>query len=164
MTMKHLFSATLIALAALGATAAGAHEFKQRDIRIVHPYAVPSLAGVPNGMAFVDLQNQGRAGDRLVRLSSPAAAGVEVHEMKTDAGVMKMRPLDGLALAPGRTVKMADSGLHLMLVGLKAPLKTGDKVPVTLVFEKSGETTVDFWVQDRATGDAAMHRHHDHKH
>ena len=55
-------------------------------------------------------------------------------------GVMTMRPLDkGLAIEPGKTVKLAPGGYHLMLMDLKGPLKQGDKVPVTLEFEKAGK-------------------------
>jgi copper(I)-binding protein len=71
------------------------------------------------------------------------AGKVQVHEMSMDNGVMKMRPVDnGLAIDPGKTVKLAPGGYHLMMMDLKAPLKQGDKVPVTLEFEKAGKVTV----------------------
>ncbi len=68
--------------------------------------------------------------------------------MTMNNGVMTMRPLDqGLTIAPGKTVKLAPSGYHLMLLDLKSPLKRGDKVPVILEFEKAGKVTVSFDVQ-----------------
>ena len=61
---------------------------------------------------------------------------------------MTMRPVDkGLAIEPGKTVKLAPSGYHLMIMDLKSPLKQGDKVPVTLEFEKAGKVSIvlDVW-------------------
>jgi copper(I)-binding protein len=61
---------------------------------------------------------------------------------------MTMRPLDnGLTIEPGKTVKLAPGGYHLMLLDLKSPLKRGDKVPVTLEFEKAGKVKLSFDVQ-----------------
>jgi copper(I)-binding protein len=68
--------------------------------------------------------------------------------MTTNNGVMTMRPLDkGLAIEPGKTVKLAPGGYHLMLLDLKSPLKQGDKVPVTLEFEKAGKVKLSLDVQ-----------------
>ena len=68
--------------------------------------------------------------------------------MAMNNGVMTMRPLDkGLAIEPGKTVKLAPGGYHLMLMDLKSPLKQGDKLPVTLEFEKAGKVKVSFDVQ-----------------
>jgi len=63
--------------------------------------------------------------------------------MAMDGGVMKMRPVEGgLTIEPGKTVKLAPGGLHLMMTDLKSPLKQGDKLPVTLQFEKAGKVQV----------------------
>jgi copper(I)-binding protein len=68
--------------------------------------------------------------------------------MTTTNGVMTMRPLDnGLTIEPGKTVKLAPGGYHLMLFDLKSPLKQGDKVPVTLEFEKAGKVKLSLDVQ-----------------
>jgi periplasmic copper chaperone A len=73
---------------------------------------------------------------------------VEVHEMTMNDGVMTMRPLDkGLTIEPGKTVKLAPGGYHLMMFDLKSPLKQGDKLPVTLEFEKTGKVTISLDVQ-----------------
>ena len=102
--------------------------------------ATPGGAKVAGG--YPDHREQGhcaRPAGRLVQLISPAR--LEVHEMTTDNGVMTMRPLDnGLAIDPGKTVKLAPGGYHLMMLqDLKGPFKQGDKVPVTLQFEKAGK-------------------------
>ena len=148
-----------LALALLGSIAES-HEFKAGAIRVVHPYAVPSLAGVANGQGFVDFTNRGAVSDSLMGVSTPAAQRVEIHEMKMDGAVMRMRELTSVTIAPGQTVRMADSGLHLMLMSLKAPLKVGDKIPVTLKYARAGDVRIEMWVQDKAQGGKAMHEHH----
>lgn len=76
--------------------------------------------------------------DRLVSVSSPDAATAEIHEMKTEDGVMKMRELeDGLPLPAGQTVRLQPGGDHIMLFGLDRPLAPGDTVSLTLTFEKA---------------------------
>ena len=68
--------------------------------------------------------------------------------MAMNNGVMKMRAVEkGLAIEPGKTVKLAPGGYHVMLTDLKSPLKQGDKLPITLEFEKAGKVQVTFDVQ-----------------
>jgi copper(I)-binding protein len=145
-------------------TGAGAHGAKVGDIAIGHPFATPSLAGVSNGVAyFGSLENTGSAPDRLLRASTPAATRVELHTMGVDAqGVMRMRELDAIELAPkAKLVMRAGNGVHLMLIGLKAPLKEGDRFPMTLQFERAGSVEVDV-VVDRPKPGGAMPEGHMH--
>lgn len=74
-------------------------------------------------------------GGKLVSATSPVAAAVEVHEMKMDGNVMKMRPVDALPLPAGKPVELKAGAYHMMLTGLKAPVKFGDVVPIRLVIE-----------------------------
>jgi len=74
-------------------------------------------------------------GGKLVEASSPVAASAEVHEMKMAGDMMKMRAVDALPLPAGKPVELKPSGYHMMLMGLKAPLKAGDVVPIKLVVE-----------------------------
>jgi len=87
--------------------------------------------------------------------------------MAMNNGVMTMRPLDkGLVIEPGKTVKLAPGGYHLMLMDLKTPLKQGDKVPLTLEFEKAGKVTLSLDVQgvgaQAPAGADSSHMMHDH--
>jgi len=94
------------------------------------------------------IENKGTAPDKLIGVSAEIAGKAEVHEMAMDNGVMKMRPLDkGLVIEPGKTVKLAPGGNHVMLQDLKGPFKEGQKVPVTLEFEKAGKVSVSLDVQ-----------------
>lgn len=71
----------------------------------------------------------------LVRAESPASKAVELHSMRMEGGVMKMRNEPRLELSAGKTIELAPSGLHLMLVGVSRPLKPGETVPLKLTFE-----------------------------
>ena len=140
------------ALAALAITlftaSARAEDVRAGDLVISQAWsrATPSGAKIAGG--YLTIENKGTAPDRLVSGAGDVAARVELHEMAMDNGVMKMRPLDkGLIIEPGKTVKFAPGGYHLMLMDIKQPLKQGDKVPVTLEFEKAGKVTVSLDVQ-----------------
>ena len=134
--------ATGLCAAALGAAAHGADV---GDIAVGHPYATPSIPGTTNGAAYLaSIENKGAVADRLVRASTPIAARVELHTMAVDAqGVMRMREIDGLALAPKAKVQMKPgAGVHIMLMGLKEPLKEDASFPMTLEFERAGKVEV----------------------
>lgn len=99
------------------------------------------------GGGFMTIVNAGKVDDRLVSASSPAAAEVQIHDMKMDEGVMRMRQLTGgLAVPAGGRVELKPRSLHLMFMQLKAPLVAGQTVPVTLQFEKAGSVAVQFRV------------------
>ncbi|WP_348754227.1 copper chaperone PCu(A)C [uncultured Aquincola sp.] len=140
---------------------ATAHDFKLGALRIDHPYATPTPAGVANGAAYLrGIRNTGGQADRLVGASTPAAARVEIHRSVLDAdNVMRMRAVDGIDLPPKSEVQVRHGGeYHLMLIDLKRPLKDGDRFTITLRFEKAGEREVTAWVQT-PRGQPEAHRH-----
>lgn len=142
------------------ATAAWAQAAAPGHIEIGHPYARPTREGQRVGGGFLTLTNKGVA-DRLLSAATPVADAVEIHSMVMDGDVMKMRQLDALALGPGQTVELKPGGYHLMLMGLKAPLRVGDQFPLTLKFEKGGEKVVTLRVET-PSGEAPampMHKH-----
>jgi periplasmic copper chaperone A len=153
----------LLALSALvfaWSGAALAHSYKLGSLEIGHPWARATPPTAPTGGAFLTVTNTGTTPDRLISVKSAAAETVQVHEMKMEGNVMRMREISGgLEIAPGATVTLAPGGLHIMMMGLKAPLKQGDKVPVTLVFEKAGSINVELAVV--ALG--ASPKEHEHK-
>src|ERR1700719_2846299 len=135
-------------LACLSAAPALAQEIKAGDLVITQAWSRATPGGAKVGSGYLTIENQGSAPDRLTGGSADIADKVQVHEMATNNGVMTMRPLDkGLSIEPGRTVKLAPGGYHLMLLDLKSPLKQGDKVPVTLEFEKAGKVKLSLDVQ-----------------
>jgi copper(I)-binding protein len=142
----------ILALAAFSAMAFAApvraDDVKAGDLVITQAWSRATPGGAKVAGGYLTIENKGTAPDKLIGVSAEIAGKVEVHEMATDNGVMKMRPLEkGLTIDPGKTVKLAPGGHHLMMQELKGPLKQGDKVPVTLEFEKAGKVAVSLDVQ-----------------
>src|SRR6516164_5934494 len=132
----------------LAAPPSRADEVKAGDLVISQAWSRATPGGAKTGGGFLTIENKGSAPDKLIGASADAAGKIEVHEMTTANGVMKMRPVEGgLAIDPGKTVKLAPGGYHLMMMELKNPLKQGDKLPVTLQFEKAGKVAVSLDVQ-----------------
>jgi len=137
-----------VALMTLFATSVRAEDVKAGDLVISRPWTRATPGGAKTGGGFLTIENKGSAPDRLIGASADGAGKIEVHEMAINDGVMKMRPVEGgLAIDPGKTVKLAPGGYHLMMMDLKAPLKQGDKLPLTLQFEKAGKVAVTLDVQ-----------------
>ncbi len=137
-----------VILAALLAAPAGAQDGKAGDIVVTQGWSRATPGGAKIAGGYLTIENKGTAADRLIGAAVEVAGKVEVHEMSMNNGVMTMRALDkGLAIEPGKTVKFAPGGYHLMMMDLKGPLKQGDKVPVTLEFEKAGKVKLAFDVQ-----------------
>jgi len=142
--MSHLVSRFItgcIALA-LASTAALAADFPLKSLDIRDPFARATPPGAKSAGVFMTIENKGKDADRLVAASSPAAGIVEIHEMRMDGGMMQMREIKGLDVAPGATVELKPGGYHVMLMDLKQPLKEGETLPVTLKFEKAGSVEV----------------------
>lgn len=129
-------------------TVSRAEDVKAGDLVITQAWARATPGGAKVGGGFLTIENKGTVPDKLVGVSADGAGKIEVHEMVMNEGVMKMRPVEGgLTIDPGKTVKLAPGGLHLMMMDLKSPLKQGDKMPVTLQFEKAGKVAVTLDVQ-----------------
>jgi hypothetical protein len=151
---KPAFKSITLSLACLAlqayflAVPARAEEVKAGDLVITQAWSRATPGGAKIGGGYLTIENKGAAPDRLIGGSADAAGKVEVHEMAMNNGVMTMRPLDkGLMIEPGKTVKLAPGGYHLMLTDLKHPLKQGDKLPITLEFEKAGKVQVSLDVE-----------------
>jgi hypothetical protein len=155
--MRTLASAVLLAV--LIAAPARAQEVKAGDLVITQAWSRATPGGAKIGSGYLTIENKGSTPDRLIGGSTDVAGKLEVHEMAMKDGVMTMRPLEkGLVIDPGKTVKLAPGGSHLMLFDLKSPLKQGEKVPVTLEFEKVGKVNLSLDVQGvgaQAPGGAA---------
>ena len=155
------------ASAVLVASAVGsalAHGFKVGDLAVDHPYSTPTRPGMTTGAVyFRAIKNNGTEPDRLLSALTPAAATVELHRMEMDGDVMRMRAVSAVELPANTEVRLrhrTPNGHHLMLLGLKAPLKDGDRFPVTLTFQRAGEREVMVWVQTpRNSKKEAEHAH-----
>jgi copper(I)-binding protein len=146
-----------LALGLFAANAAQAHSYNVGSLHIGHPWsrAVPKGAQVAGG--YFTITNNGTTPDRLIGGSAEIAGRFQIHEMKTEDGVMKMRELDkGLEIAPGQTVKFGPNGYHVMLLDLKRAPKEGESFMGTLVFEKAGKVDVKFVVAPIGSMDGKM--------
>ncbi len=126
--MKTLIATFLLA-------AAGAASAQTAPVAAAGAWARPSVQGQLGTGAFMTLT--AREPLSLVGVASPAAGVAEVHEMKLEGDVMKMRPLKALELPAGKPVELKPGGNHLMLMDLKAPLAVNTTVPVTLTFRNA---------------------------
>jgi len=144
---------SLVAIALIGAGAALAHGYSAGPIRIEHPWAAAAPQGAPTGVAYMRIANTGRTPIRLMGANTPAAQRVEVHTMSMEGGIMRMRPvIGGLVVPPGGKVRLAPGGLHLMLIGLRAPLLAEDLIPMTLHFEGGLNINIELYVEEHAGG------------
>ena len=120
-----------------------AEEVKAGDLVITQAWSRATPGGAKVGGGYLTIENKGTAPDRLIGGSADIAPKVQVHEMSMNNGVMTMRPVEGgLVIGPGKTVKLSPGGFHLMLLDLKGPLKQGDKLPITLEFERAGMVSI----------------------
>jgi copper(I)-binding protein len=114
-------------------------------LTIENPWARPAAVG-QTGVIYLTVKDTG-APDRLIGVKTPLADDAQLHESKMAGNVMEMRPVQAAPVAPGQPLVLAPGGYHIMLMGLKQPLKVGDTVPVTLVFEKAGSVVATATVQ-----------------
>lgn len=141
--------ALVISLAPLAAAQVAVHE----------PWVRGTVAGQQSTGAFMKLV--AAADTTLVAVRSPVAKIVEIHEMKHEGGMMRMRAIERLPLAAGQTVELAPGGYHVMLMGLAAPVQASATVPITLTFEdRAGKrSTVEVSAPVRALT-AGAHKSH----
>ena len=126
---------------------AAAEDYALGTLTIAEPWARASPGAVKNGAAFLTIENHGTEADRLLSAATPAAATAELHTHMMDSdGVMKMRQVEAIELAPGSAVALAPGGYHVMLMGLATPLEEATTFPLTLRFEHAGEVTVEVTV------------------
>jgi uncharacterized protein YcnI len=133
---------------------------KAGSLTLDQPWSRATPGGAKVGGGYLRITNTGTAPDRLTGGSFPLASKVEVHEMRLDGDVMRMKPVEGgLEIKPGATVELKPGGLHLMFVDLKEPLKEGQTVRGTLTFEKAGSVEVEYTVRGMGGAAPAEHKH-----
>lgn len=165
--MKKLLHTTALAATLMAAFANIPAWAQTVTVKVEGAWARASVQGQKGTGAFMRLTAQD--GARLVRAESPAAGVTEVHEMKMEGDVMKMRAVPSLELPAGKTVELKPGGYHVMLLDLKAPLAKDSTVPLTLVFQdaKGVESKLELTlpVGTTAPGGAAAPAHgHGHGH
>ena len=145
--MRRLFKLALAAVTIAVASPAFAQGMES-PIIVERPYARATPAGAVTGAVYMILNNKADVADRLTAVSSDVADKLQLHEMAVVGGVMQMRQLaNGLSIPAGGSVVLKPGGYHVMLIGLKSPLRAGETFPLTLTFEKAGNISVTVPVQ-----------------
>lgn len=161
---------TIIRIAALAALAAGlalsavpawAKDYTLGDLVITTPWTRATPAGAKVAGGFMKIHNKGKESDFLIGGASPVAGTVEIHEMKMDGGVMKMRELpQGLEIKAGQTVELRPGSYHVMFIGLKGQIKQGETIRSTLIFKKAGKIEVEYAAESMGAKGAGSHGSH----
>ena len=129
-------------------------------------YTAVPRPGVPNLAVYIDrVQNRGQQDDQLLSARTGIARATEMHEMKVENDMMRMRQVSAIDIPAGTSVDMnkgARSGYHLMVLGLSRPLKAGEHFTLTLNFRHAGSQDVQVLVQDGAGHRGGNEHHHDH--
>ena len=133
-----------------------------QEVTIREPWVRGTVRGQKATGAFMQLTATESA--TLVAVESPVAGTVQIHEMKMENDVMKMRAIQRLDLPAGKAIDLKPGGYHVMLMDLKQPLKKGETVPISLRFEGKDKTfkTIEIKAQVRELG--ASPQQHEHKH
>lgn len=134
----HNYSRAIVSCLILVATLFAAlvtTEASEAKISVKAPWARPTIGNARVSAAYLIITNAGSTADEIISGSSPAAAMVEIHSHVMDGDIARMRRLQEVDLPAGKTIIFQPGGLHIMLIGLRKPLKTGDKLKLTLAFK-----------------------------
>jgi copper(I)-binding protein len=134
-------------------------------VAVEQPWARATPAGAKTGAAYATLINNGASADRLMGATTPLAEKVQFHKETEENGISRMRELRTVEVRPRAKVVFKPGDMHIMLVGLKQPLKQGEMFPLTLTFEKAGKIEVNVSIAGvgaRQPEDTATHGHDHH--
>lgn len=153
----------------LGFLIAGSAQFvsvaadnKSGAIRIDDAWIRASAGGQSSGAGYMTVTNSSTVPDRLLSATSPSAGSVELHSTVNEGSTSKMVEIKDVVIPAKGTARFAPTGNHIMFLQIKGPFKEGEKIPVTLNFEKFGEARVDFLVKPTTfnPGNAAADHNH----
>ncbi len=119
------------------------------ELDVVGGWVTEPVGNVQTAAAYFTVRNAGGTADRLRGVATPVAARAELHDHIVENGVTKMRRVPQVAIPANETVHLSPGGMHVMLTGLKRPLKAGERVPLTLAFQRAGKVTVELPVRRR---------------
>lgn len=160
MTRRIMMTLVFAVLAGFSGMAAAA-DFTAGELRIEQPWARASATKTAKaGAAYFTVVNLGTEPDRLIGAATPLAKKAGLHNVVMDQGVMKMLPVAAIEVSPGEPAVLRPGGLHVMLMGLRAPLVEGEHFPLTLTFERAGSVEVRIMIQGPAAMQPGMMHQH----
>lgn len=151
----HALGHRAIALSAVGAVAllsaaATAQEHQRSVLEIDHAWARATPPAAKTGAAYIEIRNTGPDPDRVLAVTTPVAEKAEVHKTERDGDILRMREIPLLEIPGHDKALLQPGGLHIMLTGLREPLKVGSEFPLTLRFEKAGPIEIEVRVERNA--------------
>lgn len=147
--MKRVLVVSVVLLAGLALAACSGPGGTTGGITVSEAWARPSPMMNRAGAAYMVLQNSGAAEDKLLSVESDVAQTIELHETKEMNGMMQMSPVPNILVPANGKTELKPGGLHVMLIDLTRELKAGDKVQLTLNFEKAGKVPVTAEVKEQ---------------
>ena len=131
------------------------------NVSVQDPYVRLAPPNAPATGAFMVIRNTGDKDVKVVKADNPVSKATELHTHLNEGGVMKMRPVPAIEIRAKGEAVLRPGGLHVMMIDLKAPIKEGDSVPITLTFDDGSSKQVDAKVL-RATAAPAPTEHKQH--
>ena len=151
--MSQLLFAGRVAVAVLAGSGLSGPSTWAKDVvsgpmKISHPWSPVAPPSSPTLAGYMTISNGGKASDRLIGASSPAFGSIQIHKMSMASGVMSMRPVpEGLVAPAGGSLRLSPDNYHLMLMQPKRAFKKGERIPLTLTFEHTGQVHVELDVE-----------------
>lgn len=152
-------------LLVISGTAYAEHSFSRGDVTVSHPWSRPTPPGVPMGVGYMVITNEGDTAVILTGATTPKAERVSIHQSVMNDGMMSMRPLtEGLTIPAGETVKLEPHSYHLMLEGLDGAVAEGVSFPMTLEFGAAEPMQIELHTRstEQASDSPGKHSAHDH--
>ena len=144
--------AVVVAAAATGWLATAATALGGGPIVVDNAWVRASIGDSKVSAAYLSIANQGESADRLVEVAAERASHTMLHRSVVVDGVMKMRHVDALEIPPGGSVRLEPGGFHVMLMGVSPRLEAGERISLTLVFERAGEVRIPVLVRSSSPG------------
>ena len=152
-SIRAVCGAMMLALSA----SLAAQEFRKGDLVVNHPWTRATAHGQTVAAGYVRVRNGGSDAERLLGASTPDAERIELHILVNEGDVMKMRQVKFLDLPAGGALELKPRGAHMMIIGIKRPFAKGERIPVTLKFERTGDLAVELAVDAIDAG--PVHKH-----
>lgn len=146
MTLNAIARRLILAMVLASALPALAADQRSGMLTVNQPWSRATPPGAPTGVAYLEIVNKGPA-DTLLRIESAVAREVQMHTSYSEGGMMRMRHVKSLEIPAQGRVQFQPGGLHLMLMGLQQPLKEGERIELTLVFQHAAPVRVEAVVQ-----------------
>jgi copper(I)-binding protein len=144
--MRKLLLLFFLSSIAMGLISCGPAE---PSIKVTDIWGRISPRSATNAAFYMDIRNGGREGDRLMGAESSGCGITQIHETKIDAqGVASMQHIEEIEIPASETVSLEIGGLHIMCINKQREFGAGDRIPITLVFDKSGEMHVEAEIRE----------------